>query len=103
MSAHPDYAVSPGEFLRDWLDENSAAQQQLANDIGVSRKHINSILAGSTSSTDIAAKLALATGYSARWWMKIKSQYHADIARIALEKELTAAAPTISPKVTKLL
>ncbi len=103
MSAQPDYAVSPGDFLRDWLEENSTTQLQLANDIGVSRKHISAILAGSTLSADIAAKLALATGYSARWWMKIESQHRADIARIALEKELAGAATNVSAKVTKFL
>ena len=103
MSAQPDYAVSPGDFLRDWLEENSTTQLQLANDIGVSRKHISAILAGSTLSADIAAKLASATGYSARWWMKIESQHRADIARIALEKELAGAATNVSAKVTKFL
>ena len=98
MSAQPDYAVSPDDFLRDWLGESSTTQSQLANDIGVSRRHIHAILAGVTFSADVAAKLALATGYSARWWMKIESQYRADIARIELEKGLASAAAAISPK-----
>ncbi|WP_125610519.1 helix-turn-helix transcriptional regulator [Specibacter cremeus] len=103
MSAETDYAVPPGEFLRDWLEETGTTQQGLADDLGVSRKHVNTLLAGASLSPEIAAKLALVTGYSARWWMKIESQYRADKARIAQEQRLAESAADISPKVTTYL
>lgn len=103
MSAETDYAVPPGEFLRDWLEETSTTQQQLANNLGVSRKHVSALLSGATLSADIAAKLALVTGYSSRWWLRIESQYQADKARLAQEQQLADVADEISPYVAVFL
>lgn len=103
MAIETDYAVHPGEFLRDWLQDRGRTQQELADDMGVSRKYVNALLGGGALSAEMAARLALVTGYSAAWWLKIEALYQADKARIAQEHELAGYAERIPPKVARYL
>lgn len=103
MSSTTDYAVSPGEFLRDWLQENHKTQQQLADDLGVSRKHVNQLLGGASLSPTMAANLSLVTGYGTDWWLRAEAVYQADKARIAQEEELARHVGSIPKPVAKYL
>lgn len=103
MAIETDYAVHPGEFLRDWMQERGRTQQELAQDMGVSRKYVNALLGGGNLSPDMAARLALVTGYSADWWLKVEAQYQADKARIAQQRELAAYAGRIPANVARFL
>lgn len=103
MSNQTDYAVSPGDFLREWLQENGKTQQQLADDLGVSRKHVNQLLGGASLSPSMAASLALVTGYSTDWWLKAEALYQADKARIALQDDLAKHVAVIPSSVGRYL
>ena len=85
-----DYAVAPGEFIRDWIEENEVSQAWLARQLGVSRKHVSMLLSGARLTEDVALKLELVTGISARIWLSYEATYRADVARIALMEELSS-------------
>ena len=61
-----DYAVAPGEYLEEWLEENpEITQKQLADDLGISRKQVNAILRGRAPiSAQVAMRLEKVTPIS---------------------------------------
>ncbi|WP_185982281.1 ImmA/IrrE family metallo-endopeptidase [Arthrobacter sp. KBS0703] len=85
-----DYAVAPGEFIRDWIDENEVSQAWLARQLGVSRKHVSMLLSGARLTEDVAMKLELVTGIPSRIWLGYEATYRADVARLALMEELAS-------------
>ncbi|APX02219.1 helix-turn-helix domain-containing protein [Arthrobacter sp. QXT-31] len=104
MAAKTDYAVPPGSFLREWLDDNNKTQQELADAAGLSRKHISELLSGAaTLSPEVAAKLSLVTGYSIKFWLNAEAVFRADLARLAFEEQLAAHAKELPPTVTSFL
>lgn len=44
MSA--SYAVAPGIYLQEWIEEASVTQQEAAYRLGLSRKTVNGIIKG---------------------------------------------------------
>lgn len=104
MAAKTDYAVHPGAFLREWLDENGKTQQELGDSAGLSRKHISELLSGAaTLSPEVAAKLSLVTGYSIKFWLNAEAVFRADLARLAFEKQLALHAKELPGNVTAFL
>lgn len=104
MAIKTDYAVHPGSFLREWLDDNNKTQQELGDAAGLSRKHINELLSGTaTLSPEVAAKLSLVTGYSIKFWLNAEAVFRADAARLALEEQLAPHAKELPPVVTSFL
>lgn len=96
MSTHTNYAVAPGEYLAEWLEETHTTQQQAAARIGVSRKQINEICNGRAPVTaDTAFRLNRLTGIESETWLKIELQYRTDLARLHDEAELAQHAPKI--------
>ncbi len=96
MSTHTNYAVAPGEYLAEWLDETGTTQQQAADRISASRKQINEIVNGRAPVTaDTAFKLSRLTGIDADTWLRIELQYRTDLARLHDEAELAQHASKI--------
>lgn len=86
-----NYAVAPGEFLQEWIEEegNGITQAKLAEKLGVSRKHVNEILKGKVALTpDIALRLERVTGIPSSGWLAYEAQFREDIARLHDENEL---------------
>ncbi|MBQ9067768.1 MAG: HigA family addiction module antidote protein [Eggerthellaceae bacterium] len=85
-----NYAVAPGEYLAEWMEEHPyVTQAQLAERVGVSRKHINEVLnAKSSVSSDVALRLDRVTGIPANAWLLYQAQYDADCARLSNREEL---------------
>lgn len=100
-----DYAVAPGEYLDEWLDEHpEVTQAQLADRLGVSRKLVNAILRGRAPiSTQVAMRLEKVTPITAKAWLIYQVQYDSDLARIAEEQELETHASEITPQTAKYL
>ncbi len=44
MSA--SYAVAPGMYLQEWIEEASVTQQEATDRLGLSRKTVNGIIKG---------------------------------------------------------
>ncbi|GAA1156471.1 HigA family addiction module antidote protein [Microbacterium oxydans] len=89
MSTHTNYAVAPGEYLAEWLDDSGTTQQQAASRIGASRKQINEIVNGRAPITaETAFKLQRLTRIEADTWLRLELQYRTDLARLHDEQEL---------------
>jgi len=80
----PDYLVTPGTVLEDYLEDAGITQATLADMTGLSKKTINEIL---TAKSDITAETALlferTLGCPAHFWSNLEQQYREDNARFA--------------------
>lgn len=92
-----DYAVAPGEYLEEWIDDQGLSQQQVAELLGSSRKHVNEIVNGRAPITaDTAVRLERVVGIPAAAWLSYEALYRADLARLADEENLAAHAGSIA-------
>ncbi|MBF0381007.1 MAG: HigA family addiction module antidote protein [Magnetococcales bacterium] len=89
----PDYLVTPGEVLDEYLEAYPMTQAQLAMRAGLAKKTINEIIKGkSPITTDSAQKLERVLGRPAHFWNNLERQFQEDRSRLAeqarLESEL---------------
>ncbi len=88
-SYNPDYAVPPGDTLREALDEQCMTQDELASRTGLSRKTINEILQGKSPITaPTAARLELATGVPGSMWNSLERNYQERVATLRQREEI---------------
>lgn len=86
-----NYAVPPGAYLEEWIEENGLSQQTVADMLGSSRKQVNEIINGRAPVTsETAMRLERVMGISADAWLRYEAAYRADRARIADEENLAA-------------
>lgn len=86
-----DYAVPPGETLRELLEEQGLTQRELSRRTDLSPKHVNRLLQGLVPlSADIAMRLERVTGTPARIWNRLEADYRSDLERIRAQRELSA-------------
>lgn len=86
-AALPDYLVSPGEIIEEFLDHLGMSQAELASRTGLAKKTINEIIKGKAPVTmDTAIKLERVLSRPAHFWTKLESQYQEDKLRLS-EKE----------------
>jgi HTH-type transcriptional regulator / antitoxin HigA len=79
----PDYAVPPGDTLKEVLDLKGLSQADLACRGGMTEKMVSQIVNNGTPIThEIAAKLDLVTGVPARFWNNRESNYRESLVRI---------------------
>jgi HTH-type transcriptional regulator / antitoxin HigA len=84
-----DYAVPPGETLRELLEEQGLSQRDLARRVDLSPKHVNKLLQGLVPlSSDVAMRLERVTGTPARIWNRLEADYRSDLERIRSQREL---------------
>jgi HTH-type transcriptional regulator/antitoxin HigA len=80
----PDYAVPPGETLKEILDDKGITQAELAVRTGLTEKTVSQIISGNAPiSYDTAEKLELSTGVSARFWNSREAQFREALLKIA--------------------
>jgi len=85
-----DYAVPPGETLRELLEERGLSQRDLARRADLSPKHVNKLLQGLVPlSADVAMRLERVTGTPARIWNRLEADYRSDLERIRSHQELS--------------
>lgn len=85
----PDYAIPPGETLRDRLSEIFLSQTELAARAGLSTKHISQIMQGIAPITlETAIALDRITGVPARVWNRLEADYR--------EARLRSTPPVLS-------
>jgi len=72
----PDYAVPPGETLREIMEDLGMTQKEMAKGIGLTVQSLNRIFKGTQPITfESAGRLELATGIPARFWNRLEAQY----------------------------
>lgn len=72
----PDYAVPPGETLREILDDRGMSVVDLAEQSGLSCDAVAGVLEGKTAITvQIAKGLARALGVPASFWLRREEMY----------------------------
>jgi addiction module HigA family antidote len=80
----PDYLVTPGEVLADYLGYAGITQATLANRTGLSKKTINEIVkAKSAITAETALKFERTLGRPAHFWSNLERQYQEDKVRLA--------------------
>ncbi len=85
----PDYAVAPGETLREVIENLSMSQKELATRTGLTEQTIIRIIKGVQPITfETANKLEMVTGVSARMWNNLEMQYQEQLSKIRQAKEL---------------
>jgi len=76
ISFVPDYCSPPGDTLREAIAQRSMTQSDLADRLGMSRKHVGGILDGKAPiSPETALKLERVLGMPARFWNAREQQY----------------------------
>lgn len=81
--AQTNYAVAPGEFVTEWLEDNNIGPSEMAERMGIDKNSLVTLLAGGADLTDfLAVKLEIVTGIKARIWLSYEATYRADKARL---------------------
>jgi addiction module HigA family antidote len=85
----PDYAVVPGETLKETLESLGMTQRDLSTRTGLSVKTINQIIKGKAPiSPDTSILLEKGTGVPARFWNNLESNYREQLAKMAGKQRL---------------
>lgn len=99
-----NYAVAPGEYLAEWLDDEHFTQQRLADRLGWSRKRVNEIVGGRAPiSAEAAIRLERVTGIPADSWLRFETAYRADLARLHDAEQLQADIGIVDARLAKYL
>lgn len=87
----PDYAVAPGETLRETMDALDMSQKELAIRTGLTVQSLIRIFKGEQPiSYETANRLELAVGVPASMWNNLEAQYREQLAKIHERERLEA-------------
>ncbi|MBW1896083.1 MAG: ImmA/IrrE family metallo-endopeptidase [Deltaproteobacteria bacterium] len=87
----PDYAVPPGETLKEVMVSLDMTQKGLAIRTGLTVQSLNRIFKGEQPITyETANKLELATGVPSGMWNNLEAQYREQLAKIKERDQLEA-------------
>ena len=76
-----DWISPPGNTIADLLDERNWTQAELADRLGVSRKHVSELISGkATISEENAIRLARVLGSTVGFWLNREAGYRAALA-----------------------
>lgn len=89
ISCQPNYAVAPGETLRETIETIGMTQAELADRTGRPKKTINEIITGKAAITaETALQLERVLGVPASFWNNLERNYREALARLKEEEEL---------------
>jgi len=78
----PNYAVPPGDTLKETIEAMGIGCTELAQEIGRPEMTINQILEGkATITSDIATQLERVLGVPASFWNNLEMNYQDNLAR----------------------
>ncbi|WP_368300448.1 helix-turn-helix domain-containing protein [Kluyvera sichuanensis] len=84
----PDWVSPPGDTIIDIIEDKGWTQQELAERLGYSEKHVSQLVNGKVPLTDdTAVKLANVLGSSAGFWISREAKFREHQARIEEEKK----------------
>lgn len=79
----PDYLVTPGEVLAEYLDELRMTQTELTDRTGLTKKTISKIIkAKAPINPEIALKFERPLGRPAHFWSNLERHYQYDLSRL---------------------
>jgi len=85
----PDYLVTPGEVLEDYLNHLGMTQAELSDRTGLAKKTINEIIkAKSPITPETALKLERVLGRPAHFWSNLERQYQEERTRLAEKQQM---------------
>lgn len=85
----PDYAIPPGETLKETMESLDMTQKELSVRTGLTVQSLNRIFKGEQPVTyETANRLELTTGIPARIWNNLEAQYREQLAKINERKQL---------------
>ncbi len=83
ISFKPDYAIVPGETLRETLDSFGLSAAELACRTGMPERTISEIITGSAAiNAETAHKFERALGIPASFWNNLVRNYQESLARL---------------------
>lgn len=83
----PEYAVPPGETLRETMTSLQMTQKELADRLGLTVQTLNRIFEGVQPITyETANRLELVTGIPARLWNNLEMQFQEDKSKLEEKK-----------------
>ena len=84
-----DWISPPGHTIADLLEERNWTQAQLADRLGVSRKHVSELITGkATISETNAIRLARVLGSTVGFWLNREAGYRAALADLHANEQL---------------
>lgn len=90
----PDWVSPPGDTILDFLEERDWTQQQLADRLGYSLKHVNQLIKAKVPLTeDAAIRLQNVLGASVGFWLTREAQYRERMALLAAAERQIAMVP----------
>lgn len=93
-SFSPDWVSPPGDTILDFLEERDWTQQQLADRLGYSLKHVNQLIKAKVSLTeDAAIRLQNVLGASVGFWLTREAQYRERMALLDAAERQIAMVP----------
>ena len=95
----PNYLVTPGAVLQDYLESLGMTQAELAERTGLTKKTINEIAKGKAPITpETAMRFERPLGRPAHFWNNLELQYQEDIVRLEEEKRRQANLDWLADK-----
>lgn len=83
----PDWASPPGDTVADLLEERGWSQQELAQRLDYSEKHVSQLINGKVPLTeDAATRLNSVLGAPVGFWLKREAQYREQLAKLDAER-----------------
>ena len=91
MTATPNYIVTTGDFIAEWMEDAGINAAELARRLDVTPKHVSELLSGKAPlSAHLALALERVTGVPARLWNMYEAGYREDLARQEAIQDLAA-------------
>ena len=85
----PDYAIPPGETLKDLMESLEMSQKELSKRTGLTVQSLNRIMKGEQPITyDTANILELVTNLPARMWNNLEANYREQLSKIKEHERL---------------
>jgi plasmid maintenance system antidote protein VapI/Zn-dependent peptidase ImmA (M78 family) len=87
----PDYAVPPGETVREQMEHYGWTQQELAVRLNTTPQTLNRIFKGEqVGSLDMANRLELVLGAPAKFWNNLELNYRERLAKLEEKRRLAS-------------
>lgn len=89
MATTPDYVVTTGDFIAEWMEDEGINAAELARRLDVTPKHVSELLNGKAPlSYQVALALERVTGIPARLWNLYETGFRSALARDAANQDL---------------